>query len=222
VLRRLRVGPHPILGHGHAMTRHLVLDRTTVSMTTSDRTRLDASVWRPDAPGRFPVLLMRPPYGRAIASTLVYAHPAWYAAQGYVVVVQDVRDAGTSEGTFRLFETEEADGAETVAWALDLPGCLGRLGMYGFSYQAMTQLLALAGGAGGRVLAPAMTGWTIRTDWAWEGGAFAFAAGLGWAARSRPATACACRSPGPPSRRFRSIRAPAPRRCWPPPPRSVS
>ena len=152
-------------------------------MTTAAGTRLDASVWRPNAPGRFPILLMRQPYGRAIASTLVYAHPAWYAAHGYIVVVQDVRGTGTSEGDFRLFEAEEADGAETVAWALDLPGSSGRLGMYGFSYQAVTQLLALAAGAPVHALAPAMTGWTIRTDWAWEGGAFALAAGLGWAAQ---------------------------------------
>jgi predicted acyl esterase len=52
----------------------------TVSMVTKDGTRLDADIWRPDATGRFPVLLMRQPYGRRIASTLVYAHPAWYAA----------------------------------------------------------------------------------------------------------------------------------------------
>ncbi len=152
-------------------------------MTTTDGTRLDATVWRPDIPTPCPVLLMRQPYGRAIASTLVYAHPAWYAAHGYIVVVQDVRGTGTSEGNFSLFESEEADGAETVAWARTLPGASNRLGMYGFSYQAVTQLLALAGGAVIDAMAPAMTGWTIRTDWAWESGAFAFAASLGWAAQ---------------------------------------
>ncbi|MEH2107591.1 MAG: hypothetical protein V7K43_15370 [Nostoc sp.] len=30
---------------------------------------------------------MRQPYGRAIASTVVYAHPTWYAAHGYIVVI---------------------------------------------------------------------------------------------------------------------------------------
>ena len=65
-------------------------------MTTPDGVRLDADVWRPDAPGRLPVLLMRQPYGRRIASTLVYAHPAWYAARGYIVAIQDVRGTGIS------------------------------------------------------------------------------------------------------------------------------
>ncbi len=157
-----------------------VIGPRTRSMRTADGVRLDADIWVPDAPGRFPVLLMRQPYGRSIASTLVYAHPAWYAAQGYIVAVQDVRGAGTSEGGFTLFEAEQADGAEAVAWAADLPGSTGRVGMYGFSYQGNTQLLALAGGAALGALAPAMVGWDLRTDWAWEGGAPLFAAGLGW------------------------------------------
>lgn len=152
-------------------------------MVTRDGTRLDATIWRPDVSGRFPVLLMRQPYGRRIASTLVYAHPAWYAAHGYIVAIQDVRGTGTSEGRFRLFADEEADGADAVAWAADLPGSSGKLGMYGFSYQAVTQFLALAGGAAVHALSPAMTGWDIRSDWAWEGGAFAFSSGLSWAAQ---------------------------------------
>ena len=153
------------------------------SMRTADGVRLDADVWRPAAPGRYPVLLMRQPYGRRIASTLVYAHPAWYAAHGYIVAVQDVRGTGTSEGNFTLFEAEEADGAAAAAWAADLPGSTGRVGMYGFSYQGNTQLLALAGGAGLGALAPAMVGWTMRSDWAWEGGAPLLSAGLGWGAQ---------------------------------------
>ena len=152
-------------------------------MITPDGVRLDADIWRPDAPGRFPVLLMRQPYGRRIASTLVYAHPAWYAAHGYIVAIQDVRGTGTSEGSFRLFLDEEADGAAAVRWAAGLHGSSGKIGMYGFSYQAVTQLLALAGGAELHAIAPAMTGWDVRSDWAWEGGAFAFAAGLGWGAQ---------------------------------------
>ncbi len=71
-------------------------------MLTRDGVRLDADIYRPDADGPFPVLLMRQPYGRAIASTVVYAHPTWYAAHGYIVVIQDVRGRGTSEGTFKL------------------------------------------------------------------------------------------------------------------------
>ncbi|EWY41112.1 Peptidase S15 [Skermanella stibiiresistens SB22] len=153
----------------------------TVSMTTRDGVRLDADIHEPDAPGPFPVLLMRQPYGRSIASTVVYAHPQWYAAHGYIVVVQDVRGCGTSAGEFRLFDHEVEDGADSVAWAAGLPGSTGVVGMYGFSYQGNTQLLALAGGAPAlKALCPAMVGWDMHDDWAYEGGAFRLADNLGW------------------------------------------
>ena len=57
--------------------------RQTHSMWTQDGVRLDADVYFPESEGSFPVLLMRQPYGRVIASTIVYAHPKWYAAHGY-------------------------------------------------------------------------------------------------------------------------------------------
>jgi putative CocE/NonD family hydrolase len=155
-------------------------------MRTRDGIRLDADVYRPAGEGPFPVLLMRQPYGRKIASTVVYAHPSWYAAHGYIVTIQDVRGAGTSEGTFKLFEHERADGADALAWAASLEGGNGRVGMYGFSYQAATQLLALAGAldAGGpkpAALCPAMMGWDVFSDWAYEGGAFCLYGGMSWA-----------------------------------------
>ena len=128
------------------------------------------------------MLLMRQPYGRRIASTVCYAHPRWYAQQGYVVVIQDVRGRGTSEGEFDLFVHEAADGADAVAWAAELPGANGAVGMYGFSYQGTAQLLA-AGQSGSalRALAPAMIGWNIRNDWAYENDAFCLQSNLSWA-----------------------------------------
>src|ERR1700682_4843818 len=104
-------------------------------MVTRDGIRLDADIWRPDAPGRFPVLLMRQPYGRRIASTICYAHPTWYAARGYIVGPQCVRGRGPSPGRFRLFADDIDDGADSIAWAAGLPGSNGAVGMYGFSYQ---------------------------------------------------------------------------------------
>ena len=46
-----------------------VKPKETVSMVTRDGVRLDADLYRPEGKGPFPVLLMRQPYGRAIAST---------------------------------------------------------------------------------------------------------------------------------------------------------
>lgn len=159
-----------------------VRPKETVSMYTRDRIRLDADVYRPDAEGPFPVLLMRQPYGRAIASTVVYAHPTWYAAHGYIVVIQDVRGRGTSEGDFHLFAHELADGYDAVMWAADLPGSTGAVGMYGFSYQGMTQIYAAVQQPSAlKALCPAMLASDLYSEWAYEGGAFCLQANLMWA-----------------------------------------
>ena len=159
-------------------------------MHTRDGVRLDADVYVPEGEGPFPVLLMRQPYGRAIASTIVYAHPRWYAAHGYIVAIQDVRGRGTSEGTFSLFAHEVADGEDTVKWAAQLPKSDGRVGMYGFSYQGMTQLYAAqAQPAELKAIAPAMTGYHLYEDWAYENGALCLQLGLTWAIQLAAETA---------------------------------
>jgi len=159
-------------------------------METRDRTRLDADVYYPDAPGNFPVLLMRQPYGRAIASTVVYAHPSWYAAHGYIVVIQDVRGRGSSEGEFDLFTHEIDDGYDTVAWAATLPHSTGEVGMYGFSYQGMTQLFAAAAQPPAlKTICPSMVAYDLYADWAYEGGAFCYQLSLGWATQLAAETA---------------------------------
>jgi uncharacterized protein len=131
--------------------------------------------------GPWPTLLMRQPYGRDIASTIVYAHPVWFARQGYHVVIQDVRGRGGSEGEFYAFRHEARDGAETIAWLRRHPACSGRIGMYGFSYQGSTQLLAAAENPEGLVcIAPHMTVVDLYHGWFYHQGALRLASTLGW------------------------------------------
>jgi putative CocE/NonD family hydrolase len=157
-----------------------VLPPKIETLTLKDGTRLDADVYRPAAPGPYPVLLQRQAYSRRIACSICYAHPAWYASHGYIVVVQDVRGRGTSEGTFRPGETEIEDGAESVEWAARLDGANGDVGMYGFSYQAYNQLLAAAGDCPSlKALAPAMGPWN-PAHWAYENGALQMKHMIGW------------------------------------------
>lgn len=167
-----------------------VRPKQSLSMQTRSGIRLDADVYYPAGEGPWPVLLMRQPYGREIASTVVYAHPRWYAAHGYIVVIQDVRGRGSSEGSFSLFAHEVEDGYDSVQWAAALPDSSGRVGMYGFSYQGMTQLYAAQAKPAALVaLAPAMVGYDLYHDWAYENGALRLQAGLGWALQLAAETA---------------------------------
>ena len=128
-----------------------------------------------------PTLLMRQPYGRAIASTVVYAHPVWFARHGYNVVIQDVRGRGDSGGEFDPFRSEGRDGRDTISWLCTRPETNGRIGMYGFSYQAMTQLLAAAEQPEGlQCIAPAMTAHDLYHGWFYHHGALRLASSLGW------------------------------------------
>ncbi len=131
--------------------------------------------------GPWPTLLMRQPYGRDIASTVVYAHPVWFARHGYHVVIQDVRGRGDSEGEFYPFRHEGRDGAEAIAWLMRHPACNGRIGMYGFSYQGSTQLLTAVENPEGLVcIAPHMTAADLYHGWFYHQGALRLASTLGW------------------------------------------
>ena len=152
----------------------------TLDMTMPDGVRLKGDLYQP-VEGRHPVLVMRQPYGRKIGSTVVLAHPAWYAAQGYMVLVQDVRGRGESEGRFRVLEDDAQDGAATLALARDLDGADGKVATYGFSYHGINQYMALAGGARPDAMAIVMAAFDVRDHWAYEGGAFRLQLGQLWA-----------------------------------------
>jgi len=152
-----------------------------VTCRMSDGVALMSDHYYAEGEGARPTLLMRQPYGRDIASTVVYAHPIWFARHGYNVVIQDVRGRGGSEGQFYPFRNEGRDGAETISWLRTRPECNGRIGMYGFSYQGATQLLAAAERPEGlECIAPAMTACDLYRGWFYHNGALRLASSLGW------------------------------------------
>jgi hypothetical protein len=73
---------------------------TAVEVPMRDGVVLVADLYRPQAEGRFPVLLQRTPYNRSAPTTGVVL-----ASHGYVVVLQDVRGRFASEGEFYPFRT---------------------------------------------------------------------------------------------------------------------
>jgi uncharacterized protein len=146
-----------------------------------DGTVLVSDHYYPAGAGPWPTLFMRQPYGRDIASTVVYAHPAWFARHGYHVAIQDVRGRGDSTGDFYPFRNEARDGSDSIAWLRAHPACNGRIGMYGFSYQGATQLLAAAEQPEGlQCIAPHMTAADLFSGWFYHNGALRLSSTLGW------------------------------------------
>ena len=119
---------------------HRVVSEKDVPMRTRDGTKLYADVYRPDAPGRFPVLVMRTPYDKSVDMALT--EKDYFPSRGYVVVVQDTRGRFLSEGEFYPFIHEAEDGYDTIEWAARLPWSDGNVGTVGQSYLALVQYFA--------------------------------------------------------------------------------
>ena len=129
-------------------------ERTQVGVTRDvpaemrDGTLLRADIYRPRGGADCPALVCRTPYGkRGEAFGADYEGPArGLAARGYVVIVQDVRGRYASAGEYRwLYGSgsaidQAADGYDTTEWAAQLPGCDGRVGTFGNSYDGYTAM----------------------------------------------------------------------------------
>jgi len=150
------------------------------SLVLRDGVRLISRVWVPSGKGPWPALLMRQPYGREVASTITYAHPSWWASKGYMVIIQDVRGMGSSEGVFDGFNQEARDTSETHEWVRSFKECNGKLGLYGFSYQGFTQLTGKSNSKPPDCLSPAMTGMSIKEHWCSDGGAYWWHNNIAW------------------------------------------
>ena len=116
-----------------------MLIEKNVPMQTRDGITLRADVYRPDAPGRFPVLLSRLPYDKNGRRRPGDIDP--FVERGYVVVIQDTRGRFASEGDYYPLVWEAQDGYDAVEWAARLPYADGQVGTMGQSYLGATQYL---------------------------------------------------------------------------------
>ncbi len=168
-----------------------------VAVPMRDGVRLFADIYRPVGDATYPTLVLRTPYNKTTAqSDIGFAHPAWYASQGYIVLVQDTRGRWASEGEFYPFLNEGEDGYDTVQFAAGLPFANGEVGSFGFSYAGLNQLLtAVLRPPNLKAIAPAFTSSSPYESWTYHQGAPATAfltfwaalLGLGEASRSKNA-----------------------------------
>jgi uncharacterized protein len=149
----------------------MILDRDA-EIPMRDGARLRANIYRPDDPGKFPVLMTFGPYGKDVplrefmqeawdrlnetypeilaASSckhLVFERPdpeVW-VPHGYVVIAVDSRGAGKSPG--RLDPNSPAefrDFYDAIEWAAAQPWSSGKVGLLGISYYAAGQWFVAA------------------------------------------------------------------------------
>jgi putative CocE/NonD family hydrolase len=107
-----------------------------VPVRMRDGVTLRANVFRPAAPGRYPAILLRTPYGKGNALTPNYES---FVNHGYAVVVEDVRGRYDSGGVFEPINQEINDGDDTLNWIGEQGWSDGGVGMYGGSYLGIAQ-----------------------------------------------------------------------------------
>lgn len=111
-----------------------------VKQVMRDGVKLSADIYRPDAKGKFPVIITRSPYMTVEGFQKRSAERArFFAKHGYVFVTQDCRGKNDSEGIFHPFFEDPTDGFDTLGWCAKQEWSNGELGTIGASYQAWNQ-----------------------------------------------------------------------------------
>ncbi|MBI3950252.1 MAG: CocE/NonD family hydrolase [Acidobacteria bacterium] len=115
--------------------KYQVKEERGVGVPMRDGIKLATDIYRPDAEGQFPVILVRTPYKKE----MVELQARYYARRGYVFAVQDCRGRFSSPGTWEPFVNEKKDGYDTIEWLAVQPWSTGKVGMIGASYLGWVQ-----------------------------------------------------------------------------------
>jgi putative CocE/NonD family hydrolase len=105
----------------------------------SDGTNLAANISKPRTEGKFPVILIRTPYGKDNRED---DHGAYWAEKGYVFIIQDCRGTNKSEGEWNPGFNEYQDGFDTRKWIVIQEWSNGKIGTSGGSYLGYTQFVS--------------------------------------------------------------------------------
>ncbi|MEW5924477.1 MAG: CocE/NonD family hydrolase, partial [Candidatus Zixiibacteriota bacterium] len=108
---------------------------SNVMIPMRDGIGLAADIYRPDAEGSFPVILVRTPYKKELNEI----QGMFFARRGYVYTVQDCRGRFSSPGEWQPFFDEPKDGYDTIEWLALQSWSNGKVGMIGGSYLGWVQ-----------------------------------------------------------------------------------
>jgi putative CocE/NonD family hydrolase len=137
---------------------------------------------------KYPVVLIRTPYGNFPGHNFNDDAVQVFASHGYVVAVQDKRGKYRSEGVYGVSKGDADDGYDTVDWLSKQSWSNGSIGTYGCSYLGDIQIfLAQARHPALKAMIPQASGSAVgsaggiyRYFGAREGGAVDWAAAIGW------------------------------------------
>jgi putative CocE/NonD family hydrolase len=121
----------------------VVLHQENVMIPMRDGVKLATDIYRPAVNGvpvgeKFPMLLQRTPYNKKDKTIVEQA--LFFAKNGYVVAIQDLRGRYKSEGRFIKYVNDPKDGYDTVEWlGKNVTYANGDVGMWGLSYGAHVQ-----------------------------------------------------------------------------------
>jgi putative CocE/NonD family hydrolase len=164
----------------------VVLNDKNLMIPMRDKVRLATDIYRPavngvPVEGKLPVIYHRTGYNKESER---FTRPARaFAAQGYVVALQDDRGTYRSEGEAYKYIGWGRDGYDAIEWLAKQPYCDGQVGMWGTSYGAHTQASAAILGT------PHLKTMVLNCGGLYNGwhhkirnhGAFELAQQLGWA-----------------------------------------
>lgn len=155
-----------VIDVNHPGKFRVVLDRN-VDIPMRDGAKLKANIFRPDAPGKYPVVMTLGPYGKDLHfskhrleswETLVNDYPEIFEASsgkwmvfetpdpevwvphGYITIRVDSRGSCKSPGRLDVNGPQEfVDFYDAIEWAGTQPWSNGKVGLIGISYYACGQ-----------------------------------------------------------------------------------
>ncbi|MCL5104837.1 MAG: CocE/NonD family hydrolase [Armatimonadetes bacterium] len=120
----------------------LATQPTTTLVPMRDGVKLATDVYLPGDGCAYPVILVRTPYDKNKKAPIGLDG----ARRGYAMVIQDCRGRFASQGKDIPFETDIADGFDTLEWIARQPWWNGKIGTWGGSALGITQFAEAASG----------------------------------------------------------------------------
>jgi len=133
--------------------RYEIIKESSVSIPMSDGVTIDADIFRPDSPGKFPAILGVHQYNKELQTSPIIptgfnmangpveaGDYNFYVRRGYAQIIANIRGSGKSGGCYLNYGPREVqDTSEIIEWIAHQSWCDGHVGMFGVSAFSVAQ-----------------------------------------------------------------------------------